>query len=452
MHVPARIQWEIEALSRTEQLGTSMVHQWGHWVDRTTSRRTGVNSQSGIGEIYISILRQNGHTLRDYLEYTNLRTEEQRKVFLIRLKQVTVKQIMRYAEHDGIFHGDLNIGNIYIIPVMQKTERLRQGPLYMPVSFEVRFTDWGYTRKVIPNLQACDDTWLVPGVMVLPDRERQAPQYVRDYVGVLFRVPWQLMKESRGGVDKWHTVLEGLCAPSGKFKALPIVQPRAGSYIFNEHDTQSSSASCKAPTPVKDKKVPSLHRRNNGKYTLGPDPTIEMLGEYPYISIGEETNTPFSCVTRLTESFIVQDEGYSTGVLCGDPDNKSLYVKVFNNVELTQREGSSLFYPSSLRVAMEINALRSTGQIKKWKYYVDPTYRRRQPKAKGQIYLYIERPEGYYLVKDIPHRWQAPIDFQQHFTRNLYLAVQGAIYHYAKEFGIFNGHALDPWKRLRRIS
>lgn len=105
MHVPARIQWEIEALSRTEQLGTSMVHQWGHWVDRTTSRRTGVNSQSGIGEIYISILRQNGHTLRDYLEYTNLRTEEQRKVFLIRLKQVTVKQIMRYAEHDGIFHG-----------------------------------------------------------------------------------------------------------------------------------------------------------------------------------------------------------------------------------------------------------------------------------------------------------------------------------------------------------
>lgn len=89
---------------------------------------------------------------------------------------------------------------------------------------------------------------------------------------------------------------------------------------------------------------------------------------------------------------------------------------------------------------MEINALRSTGQIKKWKYYVDPTYRRRRPKAKGQIYLYIERPEGYYLVKDIPHRWQAPIDFQQHFTRNLYLAVQGAIYHYAKEFGIFNGY------------
>ncbi|PPQ70639.1 hypothetical protein CVT24_000681 [Panaeolus cyanescens] len=208
MLLPPRIQWEIEALKKTGRL-QSFIHQWGYWYDPATKKavegRPG--TMAAIAEIYISINREEGYTLRDYPGYTQLTDQKKREEFLQDLKDLVVRRIVEYATKDGIFHGGLNLGNIHIIQRMNKIERHRAPPIFKPSHLEVRFSDWGYTRQVVQGVQYpehCNDRWLVPAFMVLRDPvSGRMPQYVVDYVDEVFKYAFKLTSRSDGGVISW---------------------------------------------------------------------------------------------------------------------------------------------------------------------------------------------------------------------------------------------------------
>ncbi|KAF9042268.1 hypothetical protein BJ165DRAFT_1529702 [Panaeolus papilionaceus] len=183
-----------------------------------------------------------------------------------------------------------------------------------------------------------------------------------------------------------------------------------------------------------DRKSPSLHKRY-GNYAMG-EPTIEMLGgAYPYISVGQQTRTQFSCSSRLRTGFMDRNEIYSTGKLCYY-SNVS-YIKIIQGADLTR--GRKLFYPTSLRTALEINALMGTGQLVEWRSFIRPEDNKKGgSKVKGDIYLVIKNPQGY-LIKDIPESMLQPQTRHRQFVSNLSQAIRGAIIHFAKDSHVYNG-------------
>ncbi|PPQ70638.1 hypothetical protein CVT24_000682 [Panaeolus cyanescens] len=107
LSIPARVQWEIIALKKTERLGSPMLHQWGYWMDPRTVKRSpnNPNALTAIGEIYISISKEEGNVLAEFPPYSRLNDQRQKDAFLRELKRLVAVQIVYYATYHGIFHG-----------------------------------------------------------------------------------------------------------------------------------------------------------------------------------------------------------------------------------------------------------------------------------------------------------------------------------------------------------
>lgn len=111
--------------------------------------------------------------------------------------------------------------------------------------------------------------------------------------------------------------------------------------------------------------------------------------------------------------------------------------------------GRKLFYPTSLRTALEINALMGTGQLVEWRYFIHPEDNKKGgSKVKGDIYLVIKNPQGY-LIKDIPESMLQPQTRHRQFVSNLSQAIRGAIIHFAKDSHVYNGYVTtSPYLKI----